>query len=208
MLVKNIKIILIALFISMSIPVQSAKPIEILKESIERIVAILQDPQYKNPDQKPVQREKIWSEVQKHFDFIEIAKRALARNWLIFTPQEREEFTHVFSELLKNTYLEKIQGEYKDEKVVYVGEEQVSDTKAVVYTKINREKIETPVDYSLLKMDDNTWKVYDVSVEGVSMVKNYRIQFKDILIKETPAQLIKRLKEKNAEQQKQKTTAN
>jgi len=191
----------------MSALAQNAQPMEILKGAIEQIMDILEDPRYKDAAQKEAQREKIWEVIQKHFDSTEMAKRALARNWRKFTPQERKKFAEVFAELLRNTYLEKIQGEYKSEKVIYLGQEKITDTKAVVKTKVFREKIEIPVDYSL-QMRSEIWKVYDVNIEGVSLVKNYRTQFRKILLKETPAQLIDRLKEKVAKQQEHKATVN
>ena len=103
--------------------------------------------------------------MRKAFDFTELSGRALAANWKTLNPQQRKEFSEVFSEVLGNTYLDKIQGGYRDEKVEYIGQEMVSDTKAVVKTKIIREKGEIPVDYSMRLKNDN-WKVYDVQVEG------------------------------------------
>lgn len=179
-------------------------PMDALKGPVDEGIRLLSDPKYKNPSLKRVQREKIWEIVRKAFDFTELSGRALATNWKIFSSLQRREFSEVFSEVLGNTYLDKIQGGYMDEKVVYLGQEMISDTKAVVKTKIIREKGEIPVDYSMRFKNDN-WKVYDIYVEGVSLVQNYRSQFNDILSKETPDELIKRLEKKLAEQKKGKT---
>jgi len=174
-----------------------------LKGPIDEGIKLLSDQKYKNPSLKRVQREKIWEIVRKAFDFTELSGRALATNWKIFNPLQRREFSEVFSEVLGNTYLDKIQGGYMDEKVAYLGQEMLSDTKAVVKTKIIREKGEIPVNYSM-RLKNNNWKVYDIHVEGVSLVQNYRSQFNDILSKETPNELIRRLEKKLAEQQKGK----
>jgi phospholipid transport system substrate-binding protein len=130
----------------------------------------------------------------------------LAQDWKNFTPEQRKEFTEVFTDLLKNTYIDKIQSEFQNETIQFLTEEKVSDDKALVKTKVIRNgKIEIPMDYSM-RHRDGAWKVYDVAIEGVSMVKNYRTQFKDILAKESPAQLITRLKDKVVQQEKDRTT--
>lgn len=193
--------LLIAVWVSISV---ANDPIEVVKERINNGIALLRDPQYSSPDKKEIQREKIWETVEKAFDFTEVSARALAADWKRFTPEEQKEFTIVFTELLKNTYLDKVQGEYHNEEVVFLGQDMISEDKAVVKTKVLREKIEIPMDYSV-RLKDNDWKIYDINIEGVSLVKNYRVQFKDILSKEKPAQLIQRLREKNEQHKKERS---
>ncbi|MBN1932256.1 MAG: ABC transporter substrate-binding protein [Desulfobacterales bacterium] len=171
------------------------EPLEELKKPIDQVIGILRDPQYIDDAQKKLQHDKIWKIVRGVFDFKEIAKRTLARNWLIFTVQERKEFTDIFAEFLGDIYIEKIQGEYHNEQVVYLEQEMITASKAIVKTKILRETLEIPMDYRML-MGNGNWKIYDVNVEGVSLVKNYRTQFSETLLNETPAQLIERLREK------------
>jgi phospholipid transport system substrate-binding protein len=175
-----------------------------LKGPVDEGIKLLSDPKYKNPSLKKAQREKIWEIIRKAFDFTELSGRALAANWKTLNPQQRKEFSEVFSEVLGNTYLDKIQGGYRDEKVAYLGQEMVSETKAVVKTRIIREKSEIPVDYSM-RFKDNAWKVYDVHVEGVSLVQNYRSQFNEILAKDSPDELIKKLHKKLEDQRKSDT---
>lgn len=179
-------------------------PMETLKIPIDEGMRILIDSKYKDVSLKKIQREKIWDIVRKSFDFTELGGRTLAANWKNFSPDQRKEFTGVFSEILGNAYLDKIQGAYRDEKILYISQEMVTDSKAIVKTKIVREKGEIPVDYSM-KLKDNSWKVYDVQVEGVSLVQNYRSQFNEILVKESPDDLIKRLHKKLKEQKKGET---
>lgn len=170
-------------------------PLDALKAPIEKVLELLNDPKFKDPVHRQQQREKIFEITNKIFDFTEMSKRALARNWKSFSPQEQRQFVDVFSEHLNNTYMDKVQGEYKGETVTFLNQEMVSEGKATVTTKVQREPSAISVDYSML-MVDNHWRVYDVNVEGVSLIKNYRTQFDQILAKETPAQLIERLKKK------------
>lgn len=181
-----------------SVGICAVQPMEILKPPVEEIVSLLNDPKYKDPAQKEAQEDKIWQIVRGLFDFTEMSKRTLARHWLDFSPPQRKEFTDVFGKFLGDLYIEKIQSGYQNEKVVFTDQEMVSDDKAVVKTKIVRPNAEIPVDYSMIREKDG-WRIYDVNIEGVSLVKNYRTQFNDILFKESPEKLIERLKKKKVE---------
>ncbi len=185
---------------------ESPGPLVSVQGPIQQGIDLLRDPQYKEPSKREAQRDKIWEIIRQTFDFVELSMRTLAQDWKNFTPQQRKEFTEVFTDLLKNTYIDKIQSEFQNETIQFLTEEKISDEKAVVKTKVIRNgKIEIPMDYSM-RLRDGAWKVYDVAIEGVSMVKNYRTQFKDILAKETPAKLITRLKDKVVQQEKDRTT--
>ena len=170
------------------------QPLEELKDPIQRGIAILKDPEFK--DDREAQREKIWDLIQSVFDFKAVSIRALARNWRMLSPEQREVFTEEFTELLKNSYLDRIQGEFQNEEVVFEEQDILSEDKAVVRTKVIRENVKTPIDYRV-HLVDGKWRIYDVNIEGVSLVQNYRKQFNEILAKEKPEQLIQRLKEKN-----------
>lgn len=182
--------------------VSAAEPADVLKAPMDEALALLRDPQYKvdDPEKKAVQREKFWSLVAPVFDFDELSKRTLARNWAKFSDAQQAEFAQVFSELLGNIYVDRIQGGYSDETIEF-GDQILHDSRplAVVKTFIVSARNRIPVDYSLIQKGE-TWRVYDVKVEGVSLVKNYRSQFKEILSKESPDALIERLKQKVAEQ--------
>jgi phospholipid transport system substrate-binding protein len=174
------------------------KPLEELKPPIDSFIAILNDPKYKSNDEslKAQQRDQMLKIAKDIFDFEEVSKRALSRNWRKFSVAEQKKFTEVFGSFIGYTYIDKIQGEYHNEKVVY-GDAQIVDQKwALVRTKIKRETLEIPVDYKM-KLIGGHWKVFDVLVEGISLVKNYRTQFNSILRKEKPAQLIERLEKKS-----------
>ena len=191
---KNILILLIA-FILLPFKAYGDQPIDILQNSIDQVIFILEDPAYEDKSQKALQKEKLWSIIREIFDFTEMSKRTLARSWKDFSPKQRTDFTDVFGEFLTNSYLKKIQSGFKGEKVVYHDYEIISDTKAFVETKIIRESHEIPVNYSML-LSKNKWRIYDVKIEGVSLMKNYRVQFKNILLKESPDDLIGKLRKK------------
>lgn len=178
----------------------SPDPMETIRTPIDAVIVILNDPKYKVPGSKAAQREEIWKTVKPMFDFVEISKRSVARNWNDFSDSDKASFTDVFSRFLGNTYIDKIQGEYHDEKIVYQGQDLFSDRYAEVKTQILRETVQIPVNYRLFKNNDGEWKVYDIIVEGVSLVKNYRTQFASILQKDKPVTLIEMLREKLTEQ--------
>lgn len=200
---KQIQIIIFAvcvLLLSGTAMAAAPEPLDAIKGPIDTVIAILNDPIYKDESLKTEQREKIWQSISAIFDFDEISMRAVARNWKKFNPEERKQFSAVFSKFLGNTYVDKIQGEFHNEEIVYVGQEIIKEGRAMAKTLIKRETLEIPVDYRL-KLMNGQWRVYDVAVEGISLVKNYRTQFKQLLKKESPAQLIKRLEKKLAEQE-------
>ena len=194
--------LVVVLLLSFGQSVLAAEPADALKAPMDEALALLRDPQYKvdDPEKKAIQREKFWSLVAPVFDFDEVSKRTLARNWADFSDAQQAEFAQVFSELLGNIYVDRIQGGYSDETIEF-GDQILHDSRplAVVKTFIVSARNRIPVDYSLIQKGD-TWRVYDVKVEGVSLVKNYRSQFKEILSKESPDELIERLKQKVAEQ--------
>jgi len=180
----------------------SPTPMQTVKERIDQIITVLNDPQYHPPAQKEAQREKIWEISRSMFDFSEISRRTVGPRWDSFSEPEKSRFTDVFTQFLGNTYIDKMQGEYHNEQVVYL-QEIVEEPQALVRTQLKRENLALPIDYRM-KHTEGSWKIYDILVEnGVSIVQNYRVQFQTILQKESPTQLIARLEAKLKEQQSQ-----
>lgn len=179
-------------------------PMATIKAPIDAVITILNDPQYQQKDAKSAQRDQIWKIVKPIFDFDQISRLAVSRNWQDFSAAEKTAFAEVFAEFLGNLYIDRIQGEYHNEQIVYLGQDFYSNNaKAEVRTQIIRETIATPVTYMMFKNPDSQWKVYDVKVEGVGLVRTWRTQIADTLKKETPAQLIQNFNEKVAQQNKQ-----
>jgi len=168
-------------------------PAVFVKDAVDEIISILQDEKLAAPTRRAERKSRVVAIVEKKFDFRDMSMRALAKHWRERTPEEQDRFVFLFKTLLENTYIAKIE-KYSGERVVFK-KTDVQGNKAVVYSDLIRKKVETPVNYKL-KSNDDHWQVYDVEVEGVSLVNNYRTQFASILNKENFAGLIARLEEK------------
>jgi phospholipid transport system substrate-binding protein len=171
------------------------RPIEALQKGVDEGLRILQDPKFKDTKLKNVQQQKLWIILKQLFDFHEFSRRVLASNWKNFTPSQREEFVRVFTEFLSKFYMGKLQEKYKDETLIYVGQELRTPTRALVNIQVVWKGQKVPVDLRMIKRK-GLWKVYDIEFLGISAVRNYRAQFQFILRKETPGQVIERLKQK------------
>ncbi len=168
------------------------------KQEIERLVNqvldILKDPRYKGDAHREERRQKLRSLVNQIFDLNDISKRVLGRYNRRFTKEQFKEFKELFSKLLEKIYLTKIE-HYSNEKVIFEEEKMLSSTKAAVPTKIIKNDQEIPVEYRLVKKNGK-WTGYDVVIEGVSLVKNYRSQFYEILHNKKPEELLKIMRKK------------
>ena len=170
-----------------------------LETATNRILDFIKNPDYVNPATRRPIRQQIEDEVLHIFDFKEFSSRTVGPRWSTFSPAQQQQFSDAFADLLMNTYLSKIDG-YNGEQVVYTGE--VSSPKGdrtevrTIITMKDSKKV--PVAYRMLPKD-GTWFVYDVLIENISLVKNYRTQFQDILNSGSPDQLIARVKAKAQE---------
>ncbi|MGV1099267.1 MlaC/ttg2D family ABC transporter substrate-binding protein [Thiovibrio sp. JS02] len=173
-------------------------PVVFVKDAVDEIIAILQDEKLAGPELKQERRARVVRIVEKKFDFREMSMRTLAKHWKERSAEEQDRFVHLFTKLLENTYITKIET-YSGERVVFK-KHAVQGDKAIVYSDLVRNNVETPVNYKLKNSNDR-WMVYDVEVEGVSLVNNYRTQFASILNKENFAGLLVRLEEKVSKNQ-------
>jgi len=181
-------------------PALAGEPTDQIRGAIDRGIAILQRPDLKAKEKREERREALRKELFPYFHFEEMAKRSLGVHWKERTPQEREEFTRLFRDLLENAYAGKIEG-YKGEKILY-RKETVDPPYAEVDTVIvTLQGDEIPVNYRVLK-DGARWRIYDVVIEGVSLVNNYRSQFAGILQKSSFSELVRRLKSTIQQQEK------
>ena len=160
---------------------------------MDEIISILQDEKLAVPARKAERKSRVVAIIEKKFDFREMSMRTLAKHWRERSPEEQDRFISLFKKLLENTYIAKIET-YSGEKVIFK-KAAIQGNKAIVYSELVRKNVETPVNYKL-KNNDDRWMVYDVEVEGVSLVNNYRTQFASILSKENFAGLIVKLEEK------------
>ena len=171
------------------------QPIEALRKGVEEGLRILNNPEFSDADRKEAQQHELRIILEQLFDFREFSRRVLASNWKDFTPSQKDEFVRVFTEFLGKFYMGKVQEKYRDERLNYVGQEMKSATQALVNIEVVWRGQEIPVDLWMIKRE-GMWKIYDIQVLGISAVRNYRAQFKSLLSKETPAQVIQRIKDK------------
>ena len=132
------------------------------------------------------------------FDEVELSRRTLARNWNKLNTAQQQEFIQLFRQVLEKAYIDKILS-YTDEKIVFDKESMLSENQSEVQTRVITSSKEIPIFYRVI-LKDGVWKVYDVVIENVSLVQNYRTQFNDILAKNTPEQLLEILRKKVKEQ--------
>ncbi len=171
-----------------------------VKQTVDAVLDVLNNKELKKPENRELRTKKIRDIVNQRFDFEEMAKRSLALNWAKRTPDERKEFVALFSDLLENTYVKKIE-RYENEKVAYL-DERITGQYAVVRTKILKaQEAEIPVEYRIFKKGGK-WEVYDIIVEGVSLVNNYRSQFSQIIRSSSYEELVKKLRNKTLKEAK------
>jgi len=169
-------------------------PTEDVRKTTDKLIAIVSDPALKSADRAAERAKLIRKAVDERFDWKEMSKRTLARHWKKRTEQEKEEFIDLFGKLLERTYLDKVEG-YSGEKVLYVGERVEGNYGIVVVKIVTKKDTEILVKYKL-KKKESEWLVYDISIEGVSLVNNYRKQFNSIMTRSSYEDLIKRLRTK------------
>jgi phospholipid transport system substrate-binding protein len=185
------------LILGIAVPAWAGEPMDQIKQTTDTILSIVSDPALKVPSKAEERRRRIRNAVDQRFDWEEMARRSLARHWAQRTDEEKKEFIRLFGDLLERTYMEKIES-YSGEKVQYEGDTLEGDYAVVRVKIVTRKNVDIPVEYRLQKKGNN-WLVYDVSIEGVSLVNNYRTQFNSIIVGSSYADLVKRLKAKVAE---------
>ena len=186
---------LLAFILGLAVPVSAGAPTDQIRQKVDEVVRVLDDPA---PQNKSAERHAAVRKIAEEiFDYPDTARRALGPHWNPRSPQERQEFVRLFAELLDRAYIGKIEL-YQGEKVRFTGE-TVSGDDATVKTRIVTKKgSEVPVDYRL-HLKDGRWLVYDVIIEGVSLISNYRTQFNKIVQTESYPALVQKLKAKEAE---------
>ena len=172
-------------------------PTDQLKAHIDQVLKILEDPVLKVDGKVKERRTVVRKVAGDIFDFAETAKRSLARHWQGRTVEQREEFVALFADLLERSYISKIEL-YGGEKIQYAGERIDGDAATVSTKIITKQGQEVPVDYRMLRHGER-WFVYDVSIEGVSLISNYRTQFNKIIQTASYGELIKKMKTKQEE---------
>lgn len=185
--------VLVTALLSMSVaPALAGVPSEQLKASIDQVIRTLEDPGLKSEASVDKRRAAIRQAAGNIFDFGEAARRSLGRHWQSLADRDRQEFVALFTDLLERAYIGRIE-QYSGERIVYAGDLVDADA-ATVKTRFTTKKgVEVPVDYRMLRRSDR-WLVYDVSVEGLSLVANYRSQFNKIIETSSYQDLVRRMR--------------
>jgi len=168
---------------------------KLMETTIEKTISILSDPELKGDVKREERRSQIRTTLLGVTDARRVSMLVLGRQRNNFSETQLKEFTDTFAQLVFVTYIQNLE-KYTDQKVQILSVEMQSDGKAYAATKVLSKDKEFPADFSLFKDEHGEWKCYDVKVEGVSMISNYRSQFNELLLNKTPDQLIAHLKEK------------
>jgi phospholipid transport system substrate-binding protein len=185
------KILAIGLLLLVTTEAWAGAPTDQLREYTDKVIKVLDDPALASSDR----RAEVRKVALEAFDSTETAKRVLARHWQARTPAERDEFTQLFAELLERTYITRI-NEYGGERIKYVGESIDGELASVRARIITKSGTEVPVESRMLRKGDR-WLIYDVVIENVSLIANYRSQFDRIVRTSSYEELVRRLKTKN-----------
>ena len=198
--------LLVIAAISMSPAMADAEsPTEVVRATISEVTRILEDPKLKDPAKLVPRRRMLEEVIAARFDYAEMSKRALGARWTPLTAAERAEFVELFKSFLSDRYAEKIEG-YSGEQVLYLSE-RIEGNYAEVRTELRSKKVEIPMDYRLFLKEDG-WHAYDIVVDGVSLVKNYRSQFEKIIRTDSYPELVRRLRDRTvAEERKGKQSS-
>jgi phospholipid transport system substrate-binding protein len=169
-------------------------PLDTVKANANSVLEVLRDPKLKGEAGRKVKEQKIQVAAEKLFDFVELSKRTLGLSWNNFTPEQRKEFVQLFEGILKDAYVDKILA-YSNEQINFTKEVPLSETTVEVDSVVVTKGAQVPINYRVIKKD-NEWRVYDVVIEGVSLINNYRTQFREILGNNPPEKLLETLRKK------------
>lgn len=193
-MLKRIMLLLTASLLMVSVAF-AYPPADEIKRTVDEVVRIVADKDMKKNETK--RRQALKKSISNIFDYAEMAKRSMGKHWNVRTPAEKKVFVDLFATLLENSYAGKIES-YNNEKIIYIKDLVDGDYAEVKSKVVTANRDEFTLDYRLLKQN-NKWMVYDVIIEGVSLVSNYRSQFNKIITANGYDKLVKKLQSKNEE---------
>lgn len=191
---KRLAGFVLILLLMFPLSVYSGVPLETVKGQIARVLDILRDPGLRGEAQRKIKKEKLSAISEEMFDFTELSKRSLGQSWNKMIPEQQKEFIKLYKSLLKEVYADKITS-YTEEKIIFKKEITLSEKTIEVETTILTKTSEVAINYRVIEKDGH-WKVYDVVIEGVSLISNYRAQFREILANQTPEALLETLRKR------------
>lgn len=178
----------------------AGEPTDLVRQITDQVLKILEDPQFQAPNRQAERQERLHKIAEQVFDWQEMARRALAVHWRERTPQEQQEFVRLFRDLVEGTYINRLETAIQEKREIqYVGE-QVDGSRATVKTNVmTRRNQQVPIEYRLHK-GDGRWLIYDVLVEGISLVNNYRSQFNRIITSSSYSDLVQKMKTRQGDE--------
>ncbi|MEE9143552.1 MAG: ABC transporter substrate-binding protein [Candidatus Binatia bacterium] len=176
------------------IQIHAGTAYDVVKSRMNEAFEVLRDPALQGESANKLKRKKILSILDNVFDYVELSKRTLSRNWNKLTPNQREEFQRLYKTLLEKVYLDKILA-YSDQEVVFGKERTLGQNKVEVESKIVSGSLVTPIHFRMI-LKNGIWRAYDVVIEGISLVKNYRSQFKRVIKKKSLEGMLEVLRKK------------
>lgn len=189
-------LLILMLFIS-PLQAKAGLPLDTVQGHVNNVLDVLRDPALQGEANKEAKEKKIESIADQMFDYIALSRLTLGRSWKEFNKEQQKEFVSLYRSILEKAYMDKILS-YTDEKVLFDKEMMLSENKAEVQTKIITKSTEIPINYRVY-LKDGQWRVYDVIIEGISLIQNYRTQFREILANNPPEEVLKILREKTGE---------
>lgn len=193
MKIKSASLAILMILFSL-IPAYADAPLATVQTNVNKVLGVLRDPTLKADSAKEIKKDKLRSIYEGMFDEVELSRRTLARNWNKLSTDQRREFVQLYQQVLEKAYVDKILS-YTNEKIAYERETKLSENQVEVQTAIITSSKKIPIYYRVI-LNGGTWKVYDVIIENVSLVQNYRTQFNGILEKNSPEQLLEILRKK------------
>ncbi|HEY6366456.1 MAG TPA: ABC transporter substrate-binding protein [Candidatus Binatia bacterium] len=170
-------------------------PTDQIRGTVDQVLAVLQDPSLKPESSQKERRDRLRQVIFARFDFAEMAQRSLGPEWRRRSPAEQQEFVNLFTDLLQESYIGTIES-YNGDKVIYNRELQDQDNAEVQTTLTTRSEAVYSINYRL-RLIDKDWKVYDVVIENISLVNNYRSQFSRVISRSSYEELVRAMKEKS-----------
>jgi len=184
--------LIILLIFPLSAP--AGTPLETVRSEINKVLDVLRDQSLKGEAGQKTKKTKIRSIANGIFDYGELSRRTLALDWKKLNAEQQKEFSDLYASLIEETYADRILS-YTNEKVLYGKEIPLAQNRVEVQTTIVTRKADIPINYRVIQKGSD-WKVYDVVIEGVSLINNYRTQFREILANDPPEVLLDKLRKK------------
>jgi phospholipid transport system substrate-binding protein len=186
--------LILVLLLIVPFPAYAGPPLDTVKGHINKVLDVLSDSSLKGQSGKSAKKAKIRSISEKMFDYNELSRRTLGQNWNKFNNEQQKEFTELYKSILEDAYADKLIT-YTDEKVLFNKETILSEKTCEIQTTIVTKKADIPIHYRVIQKEGE-WRVYDIVIEGVSLVNNYRTQFREILASKSPDGLLDILRKK------------